>query len=80
VSVLSPSFPHLADAFGADELPVLFILKRDTRGAQIEVVGGHRSAGGWHDTVHQATQAGRQKPSSNRFDSRQRAALRGSRS
>ena len=68
VSVLSTSFPHLADAFDADELPVSFILKRDSRGAQIEVVGRHRS--GWaagHDTVHQANQEGRQEPSSNRL-------------
>jgi hypothetical protein len=44
VSVLSASFPHLADAFDADKLPVSFILKRDSRGAKIEVVGRHRSA------------------------------------
>jgi len=44
VSVLFASFPQLSDAFDADELPVSFIIKRDSRGAQIKVVGRHRSA------------------------------------
>jgi len=44
VSVLFAAFPHLSDAFDADELQVSFIIKRDSRGALIKVVGRHRSA------------------------------------
>ena len=38
LSVLFASFPRLSDAFDADELPVSFIIKRDSRGAQVRVV------------------------------------------
>jgi hypothetical protein len=44
LSFLFASFPHLSDAFDADELPVSFIIKRDSRGAQVTVVRRHRSA------------------------------------
>jgi hypothetical protein len=44
VSVLFASFPHLSDAFDTDGLPVSFIIKRDSRGAQIKAVGRHESA------------------------------------
>lgn len=38
LSFLFASFPHLSDAFDADELPVSFIIRRDSRGAQVRVV------------------------------------------
>ena len=44
LSFLFVSFPHLSDAFDADELPVSFIIKRDSRGAQVKVVRRHRVA------------------------------------
>jgi hypothetical protein len=44
LSFLFASFPHLGDAFDADELPVSFIIKRDSRGAQVRVIRRHRPA------------------------------------
>ena len=38
LSFLIGSFPHLNDAFDADELPVSFIIRRDSRGAQVRMV------------------------------------------
>jgi hypothetical protein len=44
LSFLFASFPYLTDAFDADELPVSFIIKRDSRGAQVTAVRRRKSA------------------------------------
>ena len=44
LSFLFASFPHLNDVFDADELPVSFIIRRDSRGAQVPTVRRRKSA------------------------------------
>jgi len=42
LGILLSAFPHLHDAFDADELPVSFIMRRDARGARAKAVTRHR--------------------------------------
>ena len=44
LAVLFASFPHLTDAFDADELPISFIIKRDAHDARADGVSRHKSA------------------------------------
>jgi uncharacterized protein (DUF2461 family) len=44
LSFLLASFPHLSDAFDADDLPLPFIIKRDARDARVKTSRRHRSA------------------------------------
>jgi hypothetical protein len=44
LSFLCASFPHLSDAFDADDLPLPFIIKRDARDARRKTSRRHRSA------------------------------------
>jgi uncharacterized protein (DUF2461 family) len=41
---LFASFPHLSDAFDADDLPLPFIIKRDARDARVKTSRRHRTA------------------------------------
>jgi hypothetical protein len=41
---LFASFPHLSDAFDADDLPLPFIIKRDARDATVKTSRRHRPA------------------------------------
>jgi|GEM_PF-2987203 hypothetical protein len=43
IQMLMGSFPDLRDAFDADELPVAFILKRDSRRSERALRGSKRS-------------------------------------
>jgi hypothetical protein len=42
ISLLLALFPHLSDAFNADELPVAFIIRRDSRVVQDRVMRRHK--------------------------------------
>jgi hypothetical protein len=44
LSFLLASFPHLSDAFDADDLPLPFIIKHDARDATVKTSRRHRSA------------------------------------
>jgi uncharacterized protein (DUF2461 family) len=44
LTFLVASFPHLSDAFDADDLPLPFIIKRDARDARVKTFRRHRSA------------------------------------
>jgi uncharacterized protein (DUF2461 family) len=44
LSFLFASFPHLSDAFDADDLPLPFIIKRDARDARVKTPRRHRTA------------------------------------
>jgi hypothetical protein len=44
LAFLVSSFPHLRDSFDADELPVSFIMKRDSRRAQAKAVRPQKPA------------------------------------
>ena len=44
LAFLFASFPHLADAFDADDLPLPFIIKRDARDARVKTSRRHRTA------------------------------------
>jgi len=43
MTLLFGLFPHLSDAFDADELPISFIIKRDSRAAQARTMNGDKS-------------------------------------
>lgn len=43
LAFLFASFPHLGDAFDADDLPLPFIIKRDARDAKGKIFRQHRS-------------------------------------
>src|SRR5437016_9500688 len=43
LSFLFASFPHLSEAFEADELPLSFIIKRDARDARAKTSRRYRS-------------------------------------
>lgn len=42
ITLLFALLPHLSDAFNADELPVAFIIRRDSRAAQDRVMRRHK--------------------------------------
>jgi uncharacterized protein (DUF2461 family) len=44
MTLLFGLFPHLSDAFDADEQPISFIIKRDSSAAQATAVNRHESA------------------------------------
>jgi hypothetical protein len=44
LNFLFASFPHLGEAFDADDLPLPFIIKRDARDARVKTPRRHRSA------------------------------------
>jgi hypothetical protein len=65
LSFLIGSFPHhLNDAFDADELPVSFIIRRDSSGAQVRVVRRQKARDGCNGGGQTALEQGQyQAPS-----------------